>query len=1150
MRSLATLRRVRNDAPVPLVSARGGGGALGGQSGAAAGDLLSKTSTVSPLFAVVNRTSTATAKQAWHLYRVPSDGRHDPGEDREEVTAHPAVDLWRSPNPFMSTRDLVETCQQHLDLVGETILVVTKVGKIPLELWPVRPDRMTPMPHPTQFLAGWIYRDPDGGKIPLNVDEVIQIKLPNPNDPFRGLGPVQALLADLDAMRYSAEWQRNFFLNSAEPGGVIELPTHLSDTQWDEFVARWREQHQGVSRAHRVAVVEYGGKYVPRGFSMADMQFAELRAMGRDTVYEAFGVSRATMGVTDGVNYAAAKAARTQFAELLTVPRLDRWQGGLNRQLLPMFEPPRKPGKPVKRTVEFDYDSPVENDSETENAERESKANTAAIYITAGFSPASVQEALGLPDMEYGTDEQGDPDRDLMISLVKAAPAALAPTLLPILLPDVEGLAEALKPPEPTPPPAGQGGPPGAGGTDEDEESGPEAGMPAMPPSPENRFGASPVRAADPVRAASLDELDAAWQAALDRLLDQWVGVTAAQRAELRRQITDAIDDDDLEALADLEVDSAHGARLLAEALDDLAQTAAAQVVATYSEVALTSTVPAAAVAVAAVVAALLASELAIAAGREALRIAMPGMTGAQVAGQVDAELRGRSDASPRAQLGGALNGAANRARVATMASGPIGSIYADETLDKNTCVNCRRINGRFVCNTDDLSPYDRLYTALGGYVDCLGGVRCRGTVTGVWRPQTTSQTAVAGAASFPVDDTWREEDHPRNPDGTFRHVATMTRVIDDYRKRVHGASERSERRAVNSYTGAESEGINAWLRAGADPSAFDAAERQPQVRELDRLMGRYATPEAITVYRYMWDNAVPQERQPAGAIISPRGYHSTTMNPELGDNDAPGYNFAARPVAMKINVPKGSNAVVPEGLGLGIEYEKEMILPQGTRFVVRSDERGDDGKRYMELDAIPPGADQSVAGIPPIAVPALLSSTAREALVQDWRDEVGPLDAGEQAGLDRYRSMTGSYLMNDLLRGKPTGLSEDQERQLRREIAALDALAGGYQTPETMTVRRFVDSGVVPESAEAGDVIMPRGMHSTTMAPSPGSAWNPAGTVMEIVVPQGSPAIVVGGPESEVVLPHETRFAIAAIEQREGKRWVTMTAIPPEHLL
>jgi phage portal protein BeeE len=95
---------------------------------------------------------------------------------------------------------------------------------------------------------------------------------------------------------------------------------NLSDPQWEEFTDRWRTQHQGTQNAHRVAVIEYGGEYVPRGYTQRDMEFTALREASRDTIIEAFGISRATLGITDGVNFAAAKAADTQFAKLVTSP--------------------------------------------------------------------------------------------------------------------------------------------------------------------------------------------------------------------------------------------------------------------------------------------------------------------------------------------------------------------------------------------------------------------------------------------------------------------------------------------------------------------------------------------------------------------------------------------------------------------------------------------------------------------------------------------------------------------------------------------------------------------------------------------------------------------------------------------------------------
>ena len=178
---LGQLGRVFNRAPVPYAGRRGFGMSLAGQGSKTA--QMEAYGTVGMLFAVVSRLADATSSVNWRLYRT-RDGRGQlaGGEERKEVTDHVLLDLLAKPNPFYTQKTFIETYQQHIDLTGEGIWLVGRspMSPMPLELWPVRPDRMEPVPHPTQFLAGWVYTGPNGEKVPLEVDEVIQTKMPNP----------------------------------------------------------------------------------------------------------------------------------------------------------------------------------------------------------------------------------------------------------------------------------------------------------------------------------------------------------------------------------------------------------------------------------------------------------------------------------------------------------------------------------------------------------------------------------------------------------------------------------------------------------------------------------------------------------------------------------------------------------------------------------------------------------------------------------------------------------------------------------------------------------------------------------------------------------------------------------------------------------
>jgi HK97 family phage portal protein len=379
--------------PVPFASrAQSNGGGLFGSRRDAEGQMRAMTAT-GTLFSIVDRTSNATALVDWKLYRKAKSGRK---EDRTEVTSHAALDLWNRPNPFMPRQEFVETSTQHYDLTGETEWVIAKRPGIdlPLEMWPVRPDRMTPQPDRDTFLKGWVYTSPDGEQVPLGLDEVIQLRRPNPLDPYRGLSPVLSILPDLDTARYAAEWSRAFFLNSAQPGGIIEVPVHLSDSEFDEMRERWAEQHKGVNNAHKVAITEHGAKWVDRTISQRDMQFVELRGATREAIREAYGIPKFAIGDLEDVNRATAEAAKAWFAEQLTIPRLERIKGALNNELLPMYGP-------TAQGLEFDYENPVPADAATEASQLTARSNAAAALVTAGFEAKGTLSAVGLPDIPF-----------------------------------------------------------------------------------------------------------------------------------------------------------------------------------------------------------------------------------------------------------------------------------------------------------------------------------------------------------------------------------------------------------------------------------------------------------------------------------------------------------------------------------------------------------------------------------------------------------------------------------------------------------------------------------------------------------------------------------------------------------------------------
>lgn len=91
--------------------------------------------------------------------------------------------------------------------------------------------------------------------------------------------------------------------------------------------------------------------------------------------------------------------------------------------------------------------------------------------------------------------------------------------------------------------------------------------------------------------------------------------------------------------------------------------------------------------------------------------------------------LEGLSGAAMQEQLGGAIAQAFNTGRREFLRAAEPKNVYASEILDGNTCGPCEQEDG---AEWPNAAAAESAYP-LGGYIDCEGGLRCRGVLVGVY---------------------------------------------------------------------------------------------------------------------------------------------------------------------------------------------------------------------------------------------------------------------------------------------------------------------------------------------------------------------------------------------------------------------------------
>jgi len=144
--------------------------------------------------------------------------------------------LIAQPNLDESATAFFERLYAELQLTGNAFaerVSVTDDG-LPRILFALRPDRMHAVKDAQGWVKGWEYRTGQNTRT-IAHENVLHLKLFNPEDDTYGLSPLSAARTALDLHNGGAEWAKALLDNSARPSGALIYGKDGSRMSHDQF---------------------------------------------------------------------------------------------------------------------------------------------------------------------------------------------------------------------------------------------------------------------------------------------------------------------------------------------------------------------------------------------------------------------------------------------------------------------------------------------------------------------------------------------------------------------------------------------------------------------------------------------------------------------------------------------------------------------------------------------------------------------------------------------------------------------------------------------------------------------------------------------------------------------------------------------------
>ena len=253
---------------------------------------------------------------------------------KRRATEHQLYELLKDrPNEAMTSFEYREALQGHLGLWGNAYssVVYGPTGQVQ-ELWPLRPDCMLQI---MKFEGRWVYHYqlPSGETRWLDEFHVWHLRGMG-SDGRIGYSPIRLMRHAIGLGMAAEEYGARFFSNDATAGVVLSHPKTLSEDAKKRIRESWEEGHQGLSKKHRMAILEEGMTAEKITIPPDDAQFLQTRKFQLQEIARMYRIQPHMLADLDRATFSNIEHQSIEFVIHTIRPWLVRWEQSIAQRLM------------------------------------------------------------------------------------------------------------------------------------------------------------------------------------------------------------------------------------------------------------------------------------------------------------------------------------------------------------------------------------------------------------------------------------------------------------------------------------------------------------------------------------------------------------------------------------------------------------------------------------------------------------------------------------------------------------------------------------------------------------------------------------------------------------------------------------------------